>query len=449
LGEEQRDRVKFVFISVPTRSGVDQYQELRQRVEHRVGRINGQYATLHNSPVHFMHRSVGFTELCALYSLADVALVTPLTDGMNLVAKEFVACQRGVSPCAAVPDRSERGPGVLILSEFAGAAQEFPNAVTVNPYDVPAIADAIAQALAMPAEERRRRIRPMRERVFTYDAAAWARDFIGDLAQRPPCRPCDSNGVARARGELAAAVAAAKRVALFLDYDGTLREIVRDPAAATPTPELRRLLDRLAALEALDVTIVSGRTARDLESFLGDYGAFGLVAEHGAEVRPPHSGAWQHLDHNLDFGWKEQVRHILALFQRSTPGTHIEHKRTGLVWHYRRADPEFGKWKANQLVDELSMIAANSPIEVRHGRKIVEATSAHISKGAAVTRLLAGGAYDLVLLAGDDVTDESMFQLAEHDPRLITIRIGDGDTRAQHRLPSPAAFRQFLESALA
>jgi trehalose 6-phosphate synthase/phosphatase len=449
LTPAERDTVNFLFVSVPTRSGVDQYRELCETVEHRVGRINGQYATLHNSPVHFLHQSVGFTELCALYAVADVALVTPLIDGMNLVAKEFIACQRDVPAGAADSQRNgAAGPGVLILSEFAGAAQELPNALTVNPYDVPGIAAAIGEALTMPADERRRRMWPMRDRVFAYNANVWAREFLADLKGRPLTCSANAAGTADAARRLAAAVARGRRVALFLDYDGTLREIVRDPAAAMPTPELRALLHRLVAVPNLDVTIISGRTVADLVRFLGEHTPFGLVAEHGAEVRRPGFAHWQQLDNNLDLGWKDQVRRILSLYQCSTPGTHIEDKRTGLVWHYRQADPEFGRWKANQLVDELSIVAANNPIEVRHGRKIVEASSAHINKGAAVANLLDDTEYDLILLAGDDTTDESMFRLAAHDPRVLTVRVGDGETVAQHRVRSPAALRQLLQAAL-
>jgi trehalose 6-phosphate synthase/phosphatase len=450
LSGQERDAVRFVFISVPTRTGVDEYRKLRETVEHQIGRINGRYATLNNSPIHFLHQSVGLPELCALYVRADVALVTPLVDGMNLVAKEFIACQGDGLFCAAAaaPAADEEcRAGVLVLSEFAGAAQELPDAVTVNPFDVPAVADAIAHALAMPANERRRRMIRMRDRVREYDAAAWAGDFVADLAARPPSHPPCANGVGDARRDLAAAIAGGKRVALFLDYDGTLREVVRDPAAAVPTPEVIALLERLCSPGLVDVTVVSGRRADDLSAFLGKVDALGLVAEHGAEVRTPGSREWQQLDHNLDFAWKDQVRQILQLYQRSTPGTHVEEKRTGLVWHYRRADPEFGKWKAKQLVDELSIVAANHPVEVRHGRKIVEVSSTHFNKGAAVLRLIADRQYDLILAAGDDTTDESMFALATQDARIVSVRIGDGETLARHRLPSPASFRQFLNGA--
>jgi trehalose 6-phosphate synthase/phosphatase len=132
----------------------------------------------------------------------------------------------------------------------------------------------------------------------------------------------------------------------------------------------------------------------------------------------------------------------------------VEDKRTSLVWHYRRADPEFGEYKARQLQMELSAVTANSPVVVRQGRKIVEVTGSQINKGAAVTALLAERTYDLILLAGDDTTDESMFRLAPPVPpggapdHFITIKIGDGETAARHRLPTPGALRRFLLGAL-
>jgi trehalose 6-phosphate synthase/phosphatase len=431
------ERMKFVFIAVPSREDVEEYKALREEIEFRVGRLNGRYATLHSSPIRFIYGSVNFGELCALYAQADACMVTPLMDGMNLVAKEYVACQRD--------DRGDRAPGVLILSEFAGAAEELLGAIIVNPYDAAANARAIADALAMPADERRRRMRPMWDRVTSFDARAWARAFIRDLsAARPPRDAEGGHDVGTARRRLAEAIRDGRRVALFLDYDGTLREIVRDPSAARPTPEIRAVLDALAARTNVDVTIVSGRTADDLESFLGEYDALGLVAEHGAALRRPRSREWERLDRDADDSWKQPVANILRQFARSTPGTFVEEKRTGLVWHYRRADPEFGDWKARALVLELSAVTGNAPVTVRHGRKIVEVTSSHVSKGAAVAFLLAEKTYDLALVAGDDTTDESMFALAPGGLDLLTLHVGDADTRATYRLPDPAALRAFV-----
>jgi trehalose 6-phosphate synthase/phosphatase len=442
--QAERDVVRFIFIGVPSREGVAEYQTLRDEVERQVGRINGKYATLHNSPVLFIHGSVEFADLCAMYELADVCMVTPLIDGMNLVAKEYVACQRN---CRAVGQA-----GVLVLSEFAGAAVELHRALIVNPYDQQAVADALRDALAMPQDERCDRMEAMRDRVMRHDARAWAGQFLTDLARHDPVTE-PPHPAAEARAILRRTIAdRTRRVALFLDYDGTLREIVTDPGAASPTRPILELLDRLAALTNVDTTIVSGRVASDLDRWLGRY-PFGLVAEHGATVRRPGVGAtWERLADAHDFRWKDQILPLLHNYAESTPGTHIEVKATGLVWHYRRADPEFGQWKAKSLTEELSNLTANLPVHVRHGRKIVEIAASTVNKANAVLHLLAetearlGHPYDLVLCAGDDLTDESMFQIDRSD--LLTIKVGFVDTRATYRVADPAAFRSMLAACL-
>jgi trehalose 6-phosphate synthase/phosphatase len=350
---------------------------------------------------------------------------------MNLVAKEYVAAQRDAR-------------GVLVLSEFAGAAEELLGAISVNPYDAREAADAIADALKMPAEERRHRMQPMRQRVMSFDAATWARNFVDDLAARD-VRADDKSHADDARAKLSAAVRAGQRIALFLDYDGTLREIERDPAAAIPTPELCQLFDLLRARDEIDVTIISGRTPNDLESFLGDY-FFGLIAEHGAAIRRPKHEEWEQLDRNVSYAWMDELLKVLRVYEASTPGSFVEAKRTSLVWHYRRADPEFGAWKAKQLTEELAVLTASDPLQVRHGRKIVEITTTSVNKGAAILRILEERTYDLILVAGDDRTDESMFELDLRN--LLTMKVGDGDTQARFRLPTPTSLRRFLADAL-
>ncbi|MEO8439125.1 MAG: bifunctional alpha,alpha-trehalose-phosphate synthase (UDP-forming)/trehalose-phosphatase [Spartobacteria bacterium] len=430
---EDRDAIKFIFVSVPSREGVEQYQELRAEVEAQVGRINGTYATLRSSPIRFIHDSVEFVDLCALYACSDVGLVTPLIDGMNLVAKEYIACQR-------------EHAGVLILSEFAGAAGELFNAVLVNPYDAQGVAQALREALALPEEERVSRNKPMRDRVLKYDARHWARSFIDQLATaREDAAPPDGGRIEDLAHQLREAVAAQKRIALFLDYDGTLREIVRDPSAAKPNEGVRELLATLRDRPNLDVTLISGRTSDDLDAWLGEY-SFNLIAEHGAALRPAGTSEWKRLDGGVSYAWKEEMLRILRLYEQSTPGSFVEEKKTSLVWHYRNTDPEFGSWKAHQLAVELGALMANEPVEIRHGRKIIEASAATISKGAAVRRLLQEKHYDLALCAGDDQTDESMFEL--NLPNLISIKVGSNPSRAEYRLRDPAEFREFLQDTL-
>jgi trehalose 6-phosphate synthase/phosphatase len=387
-----------------------------------------------NSPIHFIHGSIPFVDLCALYALADIGLVTPLIDGMNLVAKEFIACQRD-------------NAGLLILSEFAGAAEELFNAFLVNPYDSTAVAGTLTEALALPVEERRNRILPMRERVMRYDARHWARSFIDDLLSGPisDVRTVQTD-IKEARKQLERALSDGKQIALFLDYDGTLREIELDPRAATPNADIETLLNKLGQQGNLEVTIISGRSQEDLEEFLGDY-PFRLIAEHGASFRAPGKKEWERLDRNINYAWKEELLAILRLYEQATPGSTIEEKHSSIVWHYRRAEREFGAWKANQLTEELTALTANHPIKVRHGKKMVEVTAAENNKGAAIARVLEqNGQYEIALCAGDDLTDESMFELS--DPRLLTIKVGIGTTQARYRLPDPASFRQFLGATL-
>ncbi len=430
-GLEDRDGIKFIFVRVPSREGVEEYQELRADVESRIGRLNGKYATLHNSPIHFIHGAVEFADLCALYSIADAALVTPLIDGMNLVAKEFLACQRG-----------RYAP--LILGEFAGAAEELVGALLVNPYDPPTVAANITRALAMPADERARRGEPMHARVMEYDAAWWAKTFIDDLSATGTAERTE--GVAAELTQrFRQAVGTGKRILLFLDYDGTLCEIVANASEAHPTGEMRALFDGLAGRGNVEVTIISGRRHEDLEKFLGDY-PFGLIAEHGSGVRRPGEKAWTWED---DGGtWKPDIKGILRLYEQATPGSYIEEKRTSLVWHYRQADEEFGASKARQLGEELAVLTADTPVRVRHGKKIVEVVSSRVNKGAAVSRRLQEEDGDwLALCAGDDSTDESMFALGSE--RLLTVKVGPGPTGAKYRVDDPAALISLLRTALA
>ncbi|CAN5406708.1 bifunctional alpha,alpha-trehalose-phosphate synthase (UDP-forming)/trehalose-phosphatase [soil metagenome] len=305
---EDRDAIKFIFVSVPSREGVEEYQELRAEVEARIGRINGSYATLRSSPIRFIHDSVEFTDLCALYACSDIGLVTPLIDGMNLVAKEYVACQR-------------EHAGVLILSEFAGAAGELFNAVIVNPYDAQGVAEALREALALPVEERVARSKPMRERVMKYDAQHWARSFIDQLSSaQEATASAENNRLEEVAQRLRKAVAADEQIALFLDYDGTWREIERDPAAAKPNEGVRALLDLLAGRPNLIVTVISGRTSHDLQTWLGDY-PFALIAEHGAALRRARAQDWERLDAGMSYAWKTQALDILQRYEESTPGS--------------------------------------------------------------------------------------------------------------------------------
>jgi trehalose 6-phosphate synthase/phosphatase len=165
---EWRRSVRLVQVAVPSRGTVSAYRTFRREVEQLVTRINGRFATPTWAPITYMHQALDPDELIALYRAADVMVVTPVRDGMNLVAKEFVACRGDEN-------------GVLVLSEFAGAADELQSALIVNPYDIGEVATTIHRALTMEGPERRHRMRVMRETVFSHDVHWWAREFMTAL----------------------------------------------------------------------------------------------------------------------------------------------------------------------------------------------------------------------------------------------------------------------------
>lgn len=428
---QYRGKVQFVIIAVPSRESVDEYADLTERVQREVGAINGDFGTLDLAPINFLHRGFPPHELAAFYSLADVCLVTPLIDGMNLIAKEYVDCKR---------KKFQARPGVLILSEFAGAAPEMPHALRVNPYSVSRVASAIDRALRMTEEEMWERTRAMQDHIVKNDADAWANRFVNDLETHS----CDLTEEHDA-SDLSALIPTFDEPgthALFLDYDGTLRRFENKADEATPDPGLLPLLDRLA--RHLKVTLVSGRPMEFLEEHFGGH-ALTLVAEHGYRWSRPESREWTLVNPLVDITWKEDVLPHLEQATQLTPGTHVETKPSALVWHYRSADPEFGLWQAHRLLSELTETTANLPVAVHHGKKIVEVASQQVSKGAAVEALLHEWQCHTALAAGDDQTDETMFSLEPGIPVFHTVHIGGSDTRAAH-LSEITRFRRFLEN---
>jgi len=433
---DQRDDIVFIFINVPSRKSVLEYQQLLEELQGKVGSINGKYATIQNIPVHFIHKSVDFSGLCALYSLADVAMVTPLIDGMNLVAKEYLACQREKN-------------GVLILSEFAGAAQELPNALIVNPYNINEVAQAIDQALQLSEEQKQKMIEPMKERVVKYDAGYWAASFFKDLAAQfdrvpLPSLPSDTKDISV---EAIGPLLQAERAAFFLDYDGTICELKRKPEDAVPTREIEALFVRLEAQKNLDIYLASGRKREDMDHWFSRY-RFNLIAEHGYYYKHHNAAEWIVFDTQADLSWKNKIIEIFQLYTGTTPGSSIEEKTSSVVWHYRNSDPEFGNWKANQLVAELYEMLSNLPVEIHHGPKIVEVGSIQLNKGTSLGHFVQLNNYDAVLCAGDDETDESMFRYTD-DTEMFSIKVGGGtDTLARFRISGPKAFRAFLSDML-
>jgi trehalose 6-phosphate synthase/phosphatase len=423
-----RDEMRYIQIAVPSRGEVGAYQDFRRFVEERVGRMNGAFGTLRSLPVHYVHQSLSMRDLVALYCAADVMLVTPLRDGMNLVAKEFVASR--------VDD-----DGVLVLSEFAGAAAELPDAVTVNPYDIDGVADSLRRALAMSAAERRARMRGLRRRVSGHDVHTWARTF---LAQLEAACPLEAAGAARPPGpSLGMAIAGARTTSmrLLLDYDGTLVPFARSPELAVPDEELLMLLHELSATPGIEVDIVSGRPRGTLERWFGHL-SIGLWAEHGFWRRRGAQRQWEPAA-AVGVDWMDRIRPIIDQFVSATPGSHLETKSASLAWHYRGAARQFGARQAHELRMLLGHLLSNQPLEVVEGRKVIEVRLRGASKSMVAERVRAETPPGTAILAiGDDRIDEELFRALP--PWSLTVAVDRRHTIAKHKLDDYKAVRREL-----
>lgn len=427
---EYREKVTLIVVAVPSRTKVDVYNELREQIECSIGRINGDYGTLDWTPVSYLYRSLSFEKLTALYAAADVALITPLRDGMNLVAKEFVACQQ-----------DKNHPGVLILSEMAGAACELAEAIAVNPHDKENIADALRQALEMPQSERLKRNRMMQDRLSRYTVARWAGDFIQslDIVKTKQQTHGPDPLVGTHRKELLATFKAAPSRLIFLDYDGTLVGFVKQPEDAMPDQELLGTLKALLSNPANRVIIISGRNRDTLTDWFGNLNIT-LIAEHGAYVRDD-SGTWN-IQVTPDNEWKEIIRPMLELYVDRTPGAFIEEKSFSLVWHCRKSEPDLAKLRTQELKDALLAMTTNLNIGVFEGSKIVEVKHIGVNKGQAVLPWIGLQKWPFIFVAGDDYTDEDMFAVMPED--AYTCKVGPGPSRAHYRLNTVRDFRDLL-----
>ena len=420
-----RGKVVLIQIAVPSRERVPKYARLRREVDELVGQINGDWSTADWSPIVYLRRSVPQSELAALYASADVALVTPLRDGLNLVAKEYVACKSS-------------GNGVLILSEFAGAAAEMGEALMVNPYDEEALSAAIGRALSFPEAERRDRMMALYRRVHKNDVFAWGNRFIEHLKAAGQARSQRSQDepVPLQPEDLKQVFKQARTRMILLDYDGTLAPYAPLPQNAVPTPALINLLERLGQDEKTTTAVISGRSRADLEQWFGGIANIWLAAEHGAVLRSPVSREWELAHASSSDEWKRRLFPILEHFVARTPGSFIEEKEFSLVWHYRMADPEFGDWLANDLVANLEQMLAESPVRAVKGQKTVEVKLVWANKGEVYSRLLQSESKpDFIMAAGDDVTDEDLF--AQLPPSAWTIHVGPGRSRARYYLAGP------------
>ncbi len=399
-GRVRREECVFVQIAVPSRERVADYRTMRKRVERLVGQINGEFGEIGLPVLHYARRTYPPDQLVALYLASDVMAVTPLRDGMNLVAKEWVASR--------AHDR-----GVLLLSEFTGAAVELRSALLVNPHDI----DGLAFRHARGADHVGRGAEAPRPRSASHRPSQHGIRLGGLL---PPGPVCMSELESRLR-ELA-------RTPVLLvasDYDGTVAPIVPDPSHALPQRESVVALRALANLPHTYVALISGRALRDLAALSRLPPEVHLVGSHGSEF-------------DLDFAQtlsagqialRQRVLEELDDIARSGRGLAVEAKPANIAFHYRNADPETAR---RAVAAVLERVATLEGVTLRHGKSVLDVGVVATDKGDAVQTLRHRVAATAVVFLGDDLTDEDVFAtLCGPD---LAVKVGPGATRAPYRI---------------
>ena len=425
---QYKEKVRLIILAVPSRSNVPQYKLLKREIDELVGRINGELSTVNWTPIWYFYRSMPFENLIDLYTSCDIAWLTPLRDGMNLVAKEYIATRT---------DKT----GVLILSEMAGSAYEMNEALLINPNNFEQQADTLKQAITMPKEEQVARNMFLQNRLKRYNVEVWANEFMQSLeGQR---KGIGTNVSQKMNPQLLESVLkkykSAKKRLLFLDYDGTLTGFHKDPQKATPDDELYGILDKLLHQEGTTLFLISGRDKQTFTKWFLPK-KYNMIVEHGVWIS--RNGEDFKLLEKVKGDWMEKIMPVLESFVDRTPGSFIEEKNYSLAWHYRNTDPDFGDKRATELNTVLTSLIGNDDISVLNGNKVMEVKSSNVNKGRASVRMLGEDDYDFVFAIGDDWTDEFMFQ--ELPESTVTVKVGLQKTHAKYHVEGTKKVRELL-----
>lgn len=421
-------RVVLLLSVVPSRLGSEHYQDMKEEIDKLVGSINGKFGTIDWTPIIYRYRFLPYNELLAVFAVSDVALVTPLRDGMNLIAKEYVSSLANQI-------------GVLILSEMAGAARELGEAVIINPNDQSEIVEALKTSLEMPEEEQARRNRVMQTRLEHYDVVRWGQEFIYELdsvklqQQQYSARLMSKT----TREKLIKEYSQSEHRILFLDYDGTLSPFKEPPDTAIPGAILLGILNTLSEDSRNDLVIISGRQKNLLEKWFSPLN-MGLVAEHGAWIKQKGKN-WVPTV-KVESNWKEKVLPIMRSLEDRLPGSFTEEKEFSLVWNFRSADPELASVRSKELVDELTYFSQNTDLQVLQASRSIEVRNIGIDKGTAAKLLLAEKTFDFVLAVGDDQADEDLFKVLPEES--YSIKVGLSKSYAKYNLKNHREVVQLL-----
>ncbi len=421
-------KVVFVMVAAPSRTDIADYKDLGKKLSQLVKDTNKRYGSPKWTPVEYINKPVPFEHVTALFQIADVAFITPLKDGMNLAAKEFIA--------------SNRKNGVLILSSSAGAAEELQDAIIVDPKDQQELTDAIKEALHMRKRELKRRLKNMRDYLSTHTVQDWAQTFIDTLNQPVPGTPHLTFTLnERLTKKLTKQYYTSSKRLLLLDYDGSLSPYTTNFSDAKPSKDLINLLRKLAAQPMNDIVLISGRRSSELDKWFGKLN-INLISEHGAAYKDRGNTTW-HSDAKSSADWQKILLPTLEKYARLTPGAMVEIKPHSLVWHYRQASVYHAQKYGVILKRALKPVLKRYNLEIIQGNKILEIKNPNLTKGKAIKHWLKDP-HDFIMAIGDDTTDEDIFK--ELPETAFSIKVGKGLSAAQYRLPTTKHVIRLLNS---
>jgi len=427
---QYHEKVSLLLVVVPSRDKVPHYQELKERVDEFVGHINSKFGRISWTPIHYFYRSYPFDALSAFYSMSDIALVTPLRDGMNLICKEYVASR-------------DKKDGVLILSEMAGSAKELSDALLINPNDIPSMAETIKRAVEMPLEEQHEHIDIMQQSLQKYDIFSWVELFMHNLStvKKMQKQMATHHLAEKSEKRVLEKYESSDKRLFFLDYDGTLVGFNDDPLACQPDQELLGIIEKLSAIPKNEIIIISGRMADTLGEWLGHLNVT-LVAEHGIWTKA-YQQDWQMHDEIMNENWKDQAKQLIEFYIDRTPGSFIEEKRNALVWHYRKVEKGLGELRSSELSSHLKHLMQEKDLQVLNGNHVVEVKTNSINKGKIAAKYYHNRKPDFALCIGDDQTDEDMFEQLPEE--AVTIKVGNTHSHARYNLENHLFVRDFLK----
>lgn len=427
---EYREKVSLLMLVVPSRDTVSKYREIKESIDELVGRVNGKYGRMGWTPIIYFYRSLPLHALSAFYRMAEVMLVTPMRDGMNLVCKEYVASKI---------DKK----GVLILSEMAGASKELSDATLVNPNDLDEMTYAIKDALEMPEEEQIQHIEVMQKTIKRFDVYNWVKTFMNSLTNIKKVQKgmITKSLDQKTSDEVISAYKKSANRLIFLDYDGTLVGFTSDPQHAKPDDELKDIISVLTKNKKNKVVIISGRDRATLSEWFDGYN-LDIICEHGVWLREGNND-WQTII-PLDSFWKDEIRKIMNKYLNRTPGALIEEKDHSLVWHYRKVETGLGELRTRELTSHLKYVTSEKNLQVMEGNMVIEIKSSQINKGIAANKWAQKYPHDFILAIGDDWTDEDTFKSLPES--AFTIKVGGAISAAKYSVRDFKEVRKLLAS---